>query len=193
VPDDSVAVECGPGAPTLAAARVRTQADGVHLLVSGGIGRNLGWHDDLGGGSATIESDPQLVSATLRPGEVRIVCGVPGAAYDRTASLMVLDPFGLYRSPEITHESACTGGDVDYVPGATGTIGAPIDIVRSFVRGLQATDVVEPAGYDRPEDEEGLFRIRREGETIGSVALWTDGAGGWLIGMATLCDGLAGF
>ena len=192
-PADSVTIECGTGAPTLGATQVRAQADGVHLLVTGGVGRTLGWHDDLGGGSAEIESDPQLVSAPLPPGDLRLVCGVPGAAYDRAASLTVLDPFGLYRSPEITHVSECTGGDVDYVPGATGVNGAPIDIVRSFVRGLRATDVVELAGYDRPESESLVLRIRRDGETIGSVALWTDGAGGWLIGLATLCRGLAGF
>jgi len=51
--------------------------------------------------------------------------------------------------------------------------------------GLEPGYEVEPAGY--PEQEEAIFRARRDGRTIGTMSFYPDGEGGWLEGSATAC------
>jgi hypothetical protein len=188
-PDDVARIGCAVDPPSLLAATVRPQADGLHVLVEVGVGRELSIEHSSGRESATIESDPGLVVLAIPPGDVLVRCQVPGPEDARPARLSVVDPFGVYRPPAVTARGECTAVVYDYVAGTQGRRSDPVLVARERLSGLRPSDVVEPAGYLLSSSRD--VRVTRGLDTIGAVSFSEDGRGGWLLSTATLCGGLA--
>lgn len=188
-PDDVARIGCAADPPSLTATTVRPQADGLHVLVEGGVGRELSIEHSSGRESATIESDPALVVLAIPPGDVLVRCQVPAPQDARPVRLSVVDPFGVYRAPVVTVGGECTNLVYDHVVGAPGRLSDPVLIAREVLSGLRPSDVVEPAGYLLSSSRD--VRVIRGPDTIGAVSFHEDGRGGWLLSSATLCGGLA--
>jgi hypothetical protein len=78
-------------------------------------------------------------------------------------------------------------GITDYVSGAKGEVGDPVELSRHHFQGLQAGDVVERAGY--PGSAYPKVRVVRAGQVIALVKYRPDESGGWLRDQVSICDG----
>jgi hypothetical protein len=98
----------------------------------------------------------------------------------------------VYRSTELDCDTV-SSGVVDFVPGAEGDMGDPVDLARATLEdatgGLQPSDVVERAGY--PEWDEPIVRLVRDGEVVATIRYFEADGGGWLRDTTSMCDGLA--
>ena len=78
-------------------------------------------------------------------------------------------------------------GSIDYVAGATGEHGDPVEIARARLRDrLKEGDVVRAAGY--PEEPERHVIVVRDGSTVADLKYIRDEAGtGWLVDTESTC------
>ena len=80
----------------------------------------------------------------------------------------------------------------DYVAGAKGSPGTPVDVVRAYLGErdrLRPGDVLERAGY-RDADEPALVRLVRDGRVVALFSLIGDGDAGWLLSQTDACTGV---
>jgi hypothetical protein len=75
----------------------------------------------------------------------------------------------------------------DYIVGANGTSGNPVDIAHDVVKGLEPTDEIVGVGYPDREDAASVA-IVREGSTIAIASFERASDGGWLLGGGQGCD-----
>jgi hypothetical protein len=102
--------------------------------------------------------------------------------------LDVVDPNGLYVPAELECASGeAYGSGGDYIEGATGFAGDPVQVARDHVSGLEFDDLIQQAGY--PESQLPVIRIVRDGAVVGKVTLRGDGSGGWLDDTVEGCSG----
>lgn len=191
VPDAELEVACDGIHTTIANPLVRTQPDGVHVRFENTSGTDLSvdWSDT--DGNALFGDGLPAAGATFiytfGVGDLQVACGKTPAAFT------VVDLDQLYKSPGTwcaakgSGASGTTGG-TDYVQGATGVTGDVVDIARSQLRGLAATDVVERAGYPLATGNQ-FVRVIRDGRTVAAVEYTPDGQGGWLIVGSNSCEG----
>lgn len=105
-------------------------------------------------------------------------------------TLDVVDAAGNYRSTELECGSIVEGV-TDYVEGAGGERGDPVDLARARfdqVTHLGADDVVEIAGY--PQDPQPTVRLVRDGRVVATIAYDAAGQGGWLEDTFSRCSEL---
>jgi hypothetical protein len=74
------------------------------------------------------------------------------------------------------------------VPGARGEDDPLAAAKGALAPYMRDGDVVERAGY--PDAEAPTYRLVRAGETLATVSLFEDGAGGWLADTVTGCSSL---
>ena len=163
---------------------VRSQPDGVHLRFLNPSGRELTYAIDGPLGFGMGDSIPAMGGAvvfTFGPGTYDLTCG------DYRSSFGVVDPDGLYASPELLCP-AQSSGTADHGQDARGVPGSLLGVARSQLRGLRPGDVVEPAGYPQAADSH-LIRVVRDGQVVAVLGYADDGHGGWLTGGTRICSG----
>ena len=191
---DVARIECQVNGARVLTARVRPQADGVHLEVRNDTGTELGFsaEDSEGGGQgASAPTGSVGYVWSLPPGRLFVKCTNDEADPSEVqgAELEVVDEDGLWVSTSLG--DSCTEasvGTADYGAGAVGDRGDPVDIARGLFekQGLEPGDVVEPAGY--PSGEETIVRVTRSGDVVATMSFLSDGAGGWLQENTTRCE-----
>jgi hypothetical protein len=186
-------IECEVNGARVLTARVRPQADGVHLEVSNDTGEELGFsveESTTGGQGASAPPGSVDYVWSLAPGRISVKCTndeadpseVEGAIVD------VVDEDGLWVSTSLTGScKEASMSTADYAAGAQGRKGDPVDIAHTLFekQGLEPGDVVEPAGY--PESDETIVRVTRSGDVIATMSFLSDGAGGWLQENTIVC------
>jgi hypothetical protein len=175
------------GGTELSAMQVEATPDGVHAHVANRSGEPASLN---GLGTDVDPGSSDIVTATP-PGEVDVACwpfsGHDGPEPD-TTTLEILDPNAYFRSSELECEGDLAWSqDNDFVAGATGTPGQPIDIARDRVRGLEPSDELVGVGYAEREGAAAVA-IVRDGATIGVVSFTRADDGGWLLSGGSGCD-----
>lgn len=174
---------------------VRARPDGVHLRVDNrsSIGLELRIEDRRGvqGGAAPV--GVQDAVRDIPPGDARAGCVVPGAPpYTPLPTLRVLDPAGLWVSPELE----CSGGlrsEVirDYASETPGEEGTAIEVAaRHLPLPLQPGDEVRDVGYPMTQSRRHLpvVAVVRSGRTVARVILTPASDGGWLVTQWEACS-----
>jgi len=203
---DVARVACDGTSVTLDTGQVHAQPDGVHIdfvnQADEPLGFTLRFPDEASSPDDPVSGTPGPDGDIYDPGAVRtvgmwapasysIVCWNPSSGeIAAIAQLEVVDPAGHYVPTEIE----CTTGEAygsapGYVEGTLGDQGAPADVVRARLTGLQEGDVVELAGYPEATSESPAVRIVRDGVNVGSATLFGDGQGGWLLSSLEGCGG----
>lgn len=187
LPDVAV-IRCEETGARVTTPKVRPQRDGVHLRVAVETNAELAFavEDPRGGGGGF--DVPGAAVLDLHPGPVRVSCydprredpsEIPGE------SLEIVDEEEIWVSPRLDC-SRVVSEVADYVVGARGTSGPPLDAARSFAEEQGLTGTVEPAGY--PEWETPVYRVVRDGKVVAALVLLSDGHGGWLSSQVDRCS-----
>jgi hypothetical protein len=190
---DVALIDCAVNGAHVLTPRVQPQADGLHLRIENDTGSELSFSADdpeHGGRGAGAPSGSVSYVWPLPPGTLSVKCTndqadpseVPGT------DLTVVDEAGVWVSTDL--DPACeqfSTANADYGVGAKGDPGDPVAVARKqFERdGLKSGDVVERAGYSG--GEETMVRVTRAGKVVATMLLDSDGAGGWLPSMTTVC------
>jgi hypothetical protein len=169
---------------------VEAQPDGVHVRVTNTSSTDLAIDfGEVGGDNAPIGTHEVVWS--FFPGQVRVGCWDPTVEREPSldASFTVVDPNGYF----VPSMLDCGGGEavsgfVDYVEGATGWTGDPVDIAREHALGLLPPDDVSYAGY--PKQQQPQVRVLRNGALIAVFDFSDDGHGGWLMSSYQACADL---
>jgi hypothetical protein len=188
-PPDVAQVVCEPSGPRVLTPVVRPQLDGVHVRVRNTFDEAvaIGLRAVSGGGQG--DGGPPGVFElifSVAPGDLVVTCS-PGEADHGDprwqAPMGVVDPEGIF----VPYALECGGkqamaGIFDYVSGATGPRGDPVEIARDSIEGLSSTDGVERAGYpsERRSTDEAIVRVVHEGRVVLTIHYRSDGQGGWL-------------
>jgi hypothetical protein len=175
---------------------VRPQPDGVHVVIDNRLGFHTGFSARYANGAGAGRNAPRGGSEHVLdapPGPLEIGCYTDRDALESDLqTLRVEDPSGIYRSTEL--DCAVTvNGVSDYVAGATGEAGDPVDLARERldqVTGLRDDDTVEVAGY--PADVIPTVRLVRDDRVLATITYRPDGQGGWLEETLSRCDELLG-
>ncbi len=200
---DVARIVCDEGGTHVLTPRIRPQTDGVHFGIDNRTGRQLAFTfrfgEGGGGGDNAMVGKTEIIRAEVPPGRVLVICfdfrGQNPVPKDPSqfAALDVIDEDGIWVSPN----PDCAGaggvsGILDYVSGANGEIGDPIDLTREHFKGLRTTDVIKRAGY--PEQESPIIAVIRDGKTIATAEYSAAANGGWLLSVVTRCQdsGLVG-
>jgi hypothetical protein len=190
---DVLRVECGPGYTVTDTAVVRTQADGLHVEVSGAEGivayNVVGGADEpeaaIVGSSVPAAGDNVMV---IPPGEWEFACRERGGQDDTdpTASFELVDPDGNYAS----YELECGDGTqteqayTSEIPGST----AYEEAATQLVTGLQEGDRLRGAGYGAETWKIGpTYVVERGGDSVARLIL-SEGADPWF-GSFGMCEG----
>ena len=167
---DVARITCEPDAVQMDASSVRARADGVHVAVAN-LSRALYLDFTSADGESTerLPLTPGLLEQAtfaLPPGRVRVACvaGRETGRPRRPATLLVLDPSGLWVSPRLACDDTVT---IDY----------EIDLAeeeaeatfRRSLPGLIATDELVKPGYPRTRWHGDLLLVVREGESVARV------------------------
>jgi hypothetical protein len=187
-------IECEVNGAQVVTARVRPQPDGLHLEVRNDTGTELGFSAEdskTGGQGASAPTGSANYVWPLPPGRLVVKCtnGEADPSEVEGAALEVVDERGVWVSTSLAERcTEASTSTADYAVGAQGEKGDPVDIARELFKkqGLEAGDVVEPAGY--PDGDDTIVRVTRSGDVIATMSLLSDGAGGWLPENTTLCE-----
>lgn len=181
------------GAPRVGSPAVKPQRDGVHLEFVNESGKDLSFSIEDSGGGGMGSDAPQGTSSQavdLHPGTVLIACYdsfTEDAGEVAQTPLEIVDQDGLW-IPATLDCALGFSGTSDYVEGARGKTD-PLEAAQEALAGyMKKDDFVEPAGY--PDTLTRIYRLVRAGETLGTVSLFDDGAGGWLADTVTGCSSL---
>lgn len=183
---------------------VRAQPDGVHLMLTGAEDTSFTMiADPQDGGSAEgdtpvsrgeglgEETPTAVIMAQAPPGRYLLRCSATSAPdIVGTTRLEVVDPAGHYLPSEPECLGEVYGMAPGYAEGTLGDQGDPVDVARGRLTGLEEGDIVERAGYAEGAAEP-VVRIVRDGTVVGSVSLFDDGQGGWLLSSLEGCSGTA--
>jgi hypothetical protein len=177
-------VGCDGTRTTIVLPIVRAQRDGVHLKFSNTSGKELAYSvEDVGGDS--VPAAGLSVIERFAPGTYKVSCAADLLAFE------VVDPAGFYTPAACADPGSGTTGTSDYVQGATGLRGTPIEVARRQLRGLAPGDVVELGGY--PLAPASLASptvvVIRQGVVLAVLTYEADGKGGWLASTMRTCAG----
>jgi hypothetical protein len=189
-PDDAPAelrVGCDGTTTRIPTPRARARPDGFHIRFANPTGRALQFGIDDASGLPMLGNEVPVEGGTfinaLGTGVYHLGCGGPPTAF------AVVDPDGVYTPTELGCGNASgTTGTVDYGQEARGPKGSLLDVARTELRGLEAGDLVERAGYPASDGDQ-LVRVVRAGRVVAVLGYADDGHGGWLIGMTRTCPG----
>ncbi len=186
-------ITCSPSGTSVATPEVAARRDGVHVELRNETGAER--LVEVGSGAAAqAEPLPAGMHARvwpLPPGEAQVTCydpaGDPGEEDAAAAAhLEIVDPDGVWVSTELPCDAVSTA-QLDYVAGAAGLQGDPVEAVRAdSADRLRPGDVVERAGYPDAEDP-ATVRIVRDGRVISVLALVRAEDGGWLVSTVSDC------
>jgi len=184
--DDVLDVVCLPSGTSIATPRVAAQANGVHVHIVNASGtRRIGFEvHGFGGGSVPRVKGTRVWD--VPPGVVGVRC----LPFDQDDSPWVVvevrDPSGFFVPDRITCAGVVAGGSFDGVAGARGEDGEPVDLTRHRYAAISAGDVVERAGYRRPDERK--IRVVRDGVVEIVDTYESDGAGGWRLRGSSVCQ-----
>jgi hypothetical protein len=189
LPPDVAEVVCEPAGPRVLTPVIRPQQDGVHLLVRNTFDEAVavGLRAVSGGGRGDGGPPGEFeIVFPVAPGNLIVTCSPGDADHGDPrwqAPLEVVDPQDLF----VPYALDCGGGQamaqiIDYVPGAQGRRGDPVQIARDSIEGLSSTDVVDRAGYpsERQSTDEAIVRVVHEGSVVLTIHYRSDGQDGWL-------------
>jgi hypothetical protein len=172
---------------------VEVQPDGVHVDVDNRAGEPTSFF----GLSVDVDEGRHKAVVSEPPGKMRVAC-YPYSQHESDAKpvrykLELVDPKDHWISTELECEpdSLVQSTISDFAhPLDQGMSKNPIELVREGVRGLEADDVVELAGY--PEAEIPTVRVVRDGRVIATFGFIQADDGGLAIETGDLCasDGL---
>jgi hypothetical protein len=172
---------------------VEVQPDGVHVDIDNRAGEPTSFF----GLSVDVDEGRHKAVVSEPPGKMRVAC-YPYSQHESDAKpvryeLELVDPKDHWISTELECESdslmQSTISDFAH-PLDQGMSNNPLELVREGVRGLEADDVVELAGY--PEAEIPTVRVVRDGRVIATFGFIQADDGGLAIETGDLCasDGL---
>jgi hypothetical protein len=189
-------VDCVEAGTRLETPTVEAQADGVHIRVRNEAGRRVSFSvDEIGGDNPEGEQ-----VWPIPPGLARVGCWKEGQEDPDWVALPVIDPRGLWVSPEL---ECLTGGVAGSSGGSYGSPPKgdprdPVEIGRDFFETIAGPlgpdDVVERAGY--PNTEIRQVRLVRDGLVVAVAeyvdASWAGGepGSGWIEQGYEACDGV---
>jgi hypothetical protein len=189
---DAVQVVCDSNGTSVLTPIVRPQRDGVHLEVQNTTGEDLSFVIGDSGGDNAPAGSSELIWP-LAPGAVKIGCVAQSAPGDTRpdGEVTVQDPDGTWIDPGVGCGTV-TLGSMDYVDGATGEQGDPVQIARTRLRDrLHEGDVVQAAGYPAAPDRHVI--VVRDGSTVADLTYRLDQAGtGWLEDSESTCPDFNG-
>jgi hypothetical protein len=190
---DALRVTCGEEGARVPEPVVEARPDGLHLQVTNETAREVHLtverHSRGGAGGAAPPGTSEHVFA-VGPGEWNVTCYVESAGSPSPAPFELVDT-GIWVSTEIDDCEAPESSHGDPPRRVADDRSELPELARRGLEaftGLEPGYAVEPAGY--PEQEEAIFRARRDGRTIGTMSFYPDGEGGWLEGSATACADL---
>ena len=184
------------GTTSLANPEVLVRPDGVHIEVQ----NRLDEPASLNGLGMDVDPGHSEWTLSIPPGEHDIACwpfSDHGSGVEpTTTTLRVLDPGGLYVSPEFD----CPEGEwsliIDFAaPSETDVadpdeaILDPIQAARHLVTKAEPGDELVPAGYPE-QDRSGTILVLRDGAPIVAVSVSRADDAGWY---ATGADGCQGY
>jgi hypothetical protein len=183
----AVILTCDGETTTLETPQARPQADGVHIVITNTLGRNLALEIRDGGGMNAMAPRDEVVWPG-EPGIVQLRCldpvdaAIPEGGY---VEVEIVDPEGIY----VPAELACgdlTAWYATFGPDAVG-VPDPVESVRDH-EWVEPGDAVELAGY--PESETRLVRVVREGEIVAVLEYTRSGPEEWLETSGNACEGV---
>jgi hypothetical protein len=165
---------------------VEVQPDGVHLDIENRAGEPTSFFgfalDVSEGRHEEVVNEP--------PGKMRVAC-YPYSQHESDAKpvrydLELVDPQGHWISTELECESDMVESTIrDFIELDEGLSQGPLQLVEENVKGLEAEDVVEVAGY--PEAEVPTVRVVRAGRVIATFGFIQADDGGLGIETSYLC------
>ncbi len=163
------------------AERAALQPDGLHVHIRNTSGTERAFDvEDIGGDNAPSVEGLQVWPVPV--GTARFSCGPEGS---EPVAVEIVDPAGYFVSDVL--DCAASTSTVDYAARTEGPKGDVLIVARNQISGLRPGDRVERAGFAR--STEPRVRVVRDGKPIAVVAYTSDGGGGWLRGMTSVCDG----
>lgn len=190
---DVASVVCDPSGTTVLTPDVRPQPDGVHFRVDNRTGEHLGFEVDGSGGRNAPPGAHELEDGAwvLAPGAIQVRCFDARQHHpwisSGWASMTIRDPQGLWVPDQVTCEYSSMQIS-DFVSGAKGEQGDPVDVARRAMSGfLEEGDQVLLAGY--PEAVSPEVAVVRDGAVVATLKLLSDGQDGWLVSERAECTG----
>jgi hypothetical protein len=196
---DVAQIVCDANGTSVLTPVVRPQRDGVHLEIRNSTGEDLSFI--VGADGDGVPSGSSELIWPLPPGTAKVGCVALSAPGDTPADgeVTVRDPDGIWIDPGVGGRTegneACPSaviGSFDYVAGAAGEQGDPVEIARARLRDrLKEGDLVHAAGY--PEEPNRHVIVVRDGSTVADLKYVRDQAGtGWLLDSESTCDDFYG-
>jgi hypothetical protein len=186
---DLMRVECGPGYTVTDTAVVRTQADGLHVEVSGAEGivaysviRGAGDPEEY----AVVGSSTPNDVMPIPPASWEFACSEHGQQDDTdpTVAFELVDPDDHYAPFELSCDDPTEQGFTSTIPGAT----PHADTALMLVTGLQEGDRLRGAGYGAETWKSGpAYVVDRGGQSVARLMLGA-GSDPWA-GTFTACEG----
>jgi hypothetical protein len=186
---DVAEVVCEPSGPRVLTPVVRPQEDGIHVRVTNTFDETVAFGlRAIRGGGQGDGAPPGVFELVfpVAPGDLIATCSPGDSDHGDPrwqARLRVVDPQGFF----VPYALDCGGGQamsgiIDYVSGARGPRGDPVQIARDSIEGLSSIDVVERAGYpsERRSTDEAIVRVVHAGRVVLTIHYRSDGQGGWL-------------
>lgn len=182
-------VVCENSGPRLLTPVVRPQPDGVHFVVENRTDEDLYFLVLLGLQEQDVAPGETVeVAGSVAPGPAEAGCYSPEEAKpapDDLVSLEVVDPHGLWTSPELECQGSMAWSlTIDYIPGA-GEPGTPEQVVEKRVKGLRPGDEIRRARY--PQEDRPVVAVVRDGRTVATIQLSPGVGGGWLVDAGEGC------
>jgi hypothetical protein len=175
--------------------QVKPQPDGVHFRVDNRTEKRLGFDVRNGFGTGAEPGVHEIEEGRgmdITPGTRAIRCidyDVADVSSDEGyVPLVIVDQDGMWAPDQLDCEveGGMVIGHSDYVGGARGESGDPVDIAATHA---EPGDEVRPAGY--PDSESSKVVIIREGRPFSLLEFDPDGFGGWLLSQTTSCSPIA--
>jgi hypothetical protein len=175
--------------------QVRPQSDGVHFRVNNTSGQDLAIEFARGeffafGGTNADQGTHEIDFHDVPPGEAKVRCldaEQNSGSHEGYVPLEVVDQDGVWGPDQIQCDGdAGVVGHADYVPGAEGPHGDPVDIFRAaHTEDLQPGDEVRPGAY--PDSQSPKVSVIRSGIVVAVAEYYSDGSGGWLESTYSKC------
>jgi hypothetical protein len=162
---------------------VKTTPEGVVFEVEVRKGTNLAFIVREAGRGANAEEGRFVW--VVPPGIAHVRCLAGGDAGDMSAdqTLRIVDPDGIYKSPELGCADAQGVGMSD---GPVGR-GVPEEQAINLVQGLRPDDIVERAAYPGSRDE-ATVRVVRDGAVVAALEFENLGKGWIYLGFSSCSD-----